>query len=97
MDGVLEAASSFAVATRLRGQTLFPVDIRLAGQKELTTDAKKDAAAVKRGRVKLKELSVFTRQTAAMLAAGIAIVETLDDLSSQTGNRYFSYVFSTVQ
>jgi len=92
IEGVLEAPSNLAVVTRLRNQNLFPVDISLAGQKGFSSSAKKNKAVVKRGRVKLKELSVFTRQTATMLAAGISIIELLDDLSEQTANRYFSQV-----
>jgi len=52
---------------------------------------------VKKGKVNLKELAVFTRQTAAMLDAGVSIVEILEDLSSQTPNRYFSYILKNIR
>lgn len=98
VDGVIEAASDLMVVTRLRKQNLFPVNIQPAGHKEFAYTEKKEASAVKkRGRVNLKELAIFTRQTAAMLDAGVSIVETLDDLSSQIVNRYFSYVLKSIK
>jgi type IV pilus assembly protein PilC len=97
VDGVIDSSSHLMVVTHLRKQNLFPVNITLAGQKEFTSSARKEASVAKRGRVNLKELAIFTRQTAAMLDAGVSIVETLDDLSSQTVNRYFSYVLKSLK
>jgi len=97
VDGIIEAPSNLLVITRLRNQNLFPVDIQLAGQSDFAVSAKKEKAVVKKGKVNLKELAVFTRQTAAMLDAGVSIVEILEDLSSQTPNRYFSYILKNIR
>ncbi len=97
VDGVIEAVSDMAVITRLRTQNLFPVSITPAGQREFALAGTKEASAVKKGKVNLKELAIFTRQTAAMLDAGVSIIETLDDLSSQTSNRYFSHVLKSIK
>lgn len=97
IEGVIEANSNIAVITRLRNQNLFPVDIQIAGEKEILLSHKKEEAIKRRGRVNLKELAIFTRQASAMLAAGVSIVETLDDLSSQTLNRYFAFVLKGIK
>lgn len=94
IEGILEAPSNIAVITRLRNQNLFPVDIHIAG---VEPQQKEKEIRVKRGRVNLKELAIFTRQASAMLAAGVSIVDVLDDLSSQTTNRYFSTVLSGIR
>jgi type IV pilus assembly protein PilC len=97
VDGVIDAASHLMVVTLLRKQNLFPVNITLSGQKEFTSSERKEKSVAKIGRVNLKELAIFTRQTAAMLDAGVSIIETLDDLSSQTVNRYFAYVLKSLK
>ncbi len=95
VDGVIEAPSDVMVVTRLRKQNLFPINIYAAGQGEAA--AKKESYAKKRGKVSLRELAIFTRQTAAMLDAGVSIIETLEDLSTQTVNRYFSQVLQNIK
>lgn len=98
IEGILDAPSNLIVLTRLRNQNLFPVDIQLAGQKEEVSSRRSESAPVsKRKRINLKELAIFTRQSSAMLAAGVSIIETLDDLSSQTSNRYFSDVLKGIR
>lgn len=97
IDGVIEAPSDLMVVTRLRKQNLFPINIYRTGGKEAISDVKKETSVKKKGRVGLKELAIFTRQTSAMLSAGVSIIDTLDDLSGQTTNRYFSYVLQTIK
>ncbi|MBN1445320.1 MAG: type II secretion system F family protein [Candidatus Omnitrophica bacterium] len=98
IEGILDAASNLAVLTRLRGQNLFPVDVRPAGQKEEAfREARKNAPVSTRRRISLKELAIFTRQCSAMLSAGVPIVETLEDLSMQTSNRHFSQVLKKIR
>jgi len=96
VEGVIDAPSNFVVVNRLRNQNLLPVDIQLAGE-DKSAVKKEQLPASKKGRVNLKELAVFTRQTSAMMDAGVSIVELLDDLSSQTSNRYFSKVLSEIK
>ncbi|MCK9266864.1 type II secretion system F family protein [bacterium] len=97
VDGIINAPSSLIVVTRLRSQNLFPIKIYLAGQSGSSRLSWWEKERTKRGRVNLKELSLFTRQTAAMLDAGVAIVELLDDLSYQTPNRYFSAALQKIK
>jgi len=98
IEGVVDAPSNLVVVTRLRNQNLFPVDVQLAGQKENAySTGEKKGTSRKKGKINLKELAIFTRQTSAMLNAGVSIVETLDDLSAQTSNRYFSRVLRDIR
>lgn len=96
VEGVIDAPSNLIVVNRLRNQDLLPVDIQLAGQNKPAAKKERLPAANK-GRVNLKELAVFTRQTSAMMDAGVSIVELLDDLSSQTSNRCFSKILSDIR
>ncbi len=41
-------------------------------------------------------MALFSRQLSTMLEAGISIVEAVDDLASQTPNKYFSFVLSEI-
>ena len=97
LEGIIEASSNLAVITKLREQNLIPVRVCLAGQKESVFSLRKEKSVVKKGKVNLKELAIFTRQISAMLAAGVPIVDAFDDLSSQTSNRYFSYILKMIR
>ena len=43
-------------------------------------------------KIRLKELSIFTRQVSAMLAAGMPLVQTLTAMESQTGDKNFQKI-----
>ncbi|HKP72811.1 MAG TPA: type II secretion system F family protein [Pyrinomonadaceae bacterium] len=47
-----------------------------------------------RGKVKSKELSVFTRQFSVMIDAGLPLVQCLDILASQQDNKFFQQVLT---
>ncbi|HZH90312.1 MAG TPA: type II secretion system F family protein [Pyrinomonadaceae bacterium] len=47
-----------------------------------------------RGKVKSKELSIFTRQFSVMIDAGLPLVQCLDILASQQENKYFQQVLT---
>ena len=48
-------------------------------------------------KIRLKELSVFTRQTSAMLSAGLPLVQTLSAMEDQTSNKNFKPVISGIR
>jgi len=47
-----------------------------------------------RGKVKSKELSIFTRQFSVMIDAGLPLVQCLDILANQQENKYFQQVLT---
>ncbi|MFN2480681.1 MAG: type II secretion system F family protein [Pyrinomonadaceae bacterium] len=48
----------------------------------------------KRGKVKAKELSIFTRQFSVMIDAGLPLVQCLEILASQQENKYFQHTLT---
>jgi type IV pilus assembly protein PilC len=51
----------------------------------------------KRGKVKAKELSIFTRQFSVMIDAGLPLVQCLDILAQQQENKFFQQVLLQVR
>ncbi len=94
IEGIIEASSDIAVISRLRTQNLFPVEVFEVTKKYIQSKKEKNFFIKK---VNLKELAIFTRQMSVMLSSGVPIIETLDDLSSQTSNRYFSSVLQSIR
>jgi type IV pilus assembly protein PilC len=81
VEGKVEAASEAAVADKLRGMGYIPLDVRPANagmQKEITFGRKK--------RVKMKDLSIFARQFATMIDAGLTMLRGLTILAEQSDN-----------
>ena len=50
-----------------------------------------------KGKVKAKDLSIFTRQFSVMIDAGLPLVQCLEILASQQENKYFQQVISQVR
>src|SRR5919202_84431 len=51
----------------------------------------------KKGKVKAKDLAIFTRQFSVMIDAGLPLVQCLDILASQQASKYFQQVLGTVR
>lgn len=95
IEGVIDANSDSAAILRLRTQNLFPVEVIEITRKYIQLKKEKQTFIFKN--VRLKELAIFTRQTSVMLASGIPIIDTIDDLRSQTTNKYFAFVLSSIR
>lgn len=81
VEGKVEAASEAAVADKLRAMGYVPLEVRAANsgmQREIKIGGPK--------RVKLKDLSVFSRQFATMIDAGLTMLRSLTILSEQVEN-----------
>jgi len=94
-EGIIEANSNTEAVVNLRRQNLVPIEVHFIGEKGLSSIVKPEKGL--KGRVSLMELAVFSRQFATMLDAGVSIIDILQDLSSQTSNRYFGYVLSKIR
>jgi type IV pilus assembly protein PilC len=78
VEGKVEAVSEAAVADKLRAMGYVPLEVSVANagmQRELSFGRKK--------RVKLKDLSVFARQFATMIDAGLTMLRALTIMSEQ--------------
>ena len=90
VKGTLEASDERIVRIHLRRQKIIPVKIKQKGTgllARLTTPKK----------VKAKEVVVFTRQLAAMLEAGLPLVQALESLANQQKNAYFREVLFKIK
>ncbi len=94
IKGSIEAESTALVANKLRQMGYVPIAID-----------KKDVSGVKReihipgvgNRVKLKELSVFSRQFATMINSGLTLLRSLQILAVQTDSKPLAEVITQVR
>jgi len=82
VTGKIEADSEPGVVERLRSMGLMAVDIKTVKQSTLGTSFKTGGR-----KVKLGELSLFSRQLAAMINSGIPLTRALFTLSQQVTNK----------
>ncbi|MBW3594077.1 MAG: type II secretion system F family protein [Actinobacteria bacterium] len=92
VDGTMEADGEAAVANRLRSQGLIPVQI--AKQKK---DAMKMELHIFPEKVKLRDISVFSRQFATMIGSGLSLLRTLNILSEQTENKLLAKTIGEIR
>jgi len=90
--GIIDAESVRTVRTKLRGQGVFP------------TDVKEESEAVPRvpsfrlfGRLKAKDMALAFRQLATLLEAGIPLVSSLSALIGQSGNPVLRKILTQVR
>ncbi len=84
IKGQTEAANQSLAARALRDQGLIPTLIEAGGIMAAKT-AKQ--ATGKRGRIKLEDLVILTRQFATMIRAGLPLIEVLNILGDQSEKR----------
>jgi type IV pilus assembly protein PilC len=87
VQGQMEATSKEAVISALGRQGAKPVTVKLSSNKH---------GAKKKGKIKLKDLVVFTRQLSTMISAGVPLTRALATLQSQTANAYFKNVVGDI-
>jgi type IV pilus assembly protein PilC len=77
----MDADGEAAVANRLRAQGMIPINI----SKESKVNMKMEIR-LRKPKVKLKDLAVFSRQFATMINSGLSLLRALNILSEQTEN-----------
>jgi type IV pilus assembly protein PilC len=92
--GEMEADDKAAVMATLRAQQVFPSKIKEKGKGILDMEINIPGLG---GKVKEKEIAVFTRQFATMIDAGLPLVQCLDILASQQVNKTFKKVLLKVK
>jgi type IV pilus assembly protein PilC len=88
LSGEMEAASKEEVAGHLRKQRVKVKTIRAKVTSRFSISLG--------GKVKVKDMSIFTRQFSTMINAGLPIVQCLDILSKQTENETLRRVVSEI-
>ena len=92
----IEAENLTAARTKLKEQNLIATEITekrsaddmLAGVNRFFSDMQK---------VKLRDMTIFTRQFSTMVNAGVALIRTLNILSEQTDNKRFSKIIINIK
>jgi type IV pilus assembly protein PilC len=86
-SGEVEASSSGAAAKALRDRGYTPL---LLEEKKVSALQKEIKIPGLGGRVKPKDVAVFSRQFATMINAGLSLLRSLDILADQTPNKAFA-------
>ena len=93
-DGEMQASSQSAVAKALRDRGFVPVRVEEKKASALQMEIKIPGLS---GRVKVKEVSVFSRQFATMINSGLSLLRSLTILAEQTPNRAFRDIINEVK
>ena len=94
VTGTLEAESVAVVAGKLRQMGYTPVSIESSAKKSLSADIKVPGLS---GRIKLKEVAVFSRQFATMINSGLTLLRSLTILADQTSNKELARIVGEVR
>jgi type IV pilus assembly protein PilC len=93
LGGTLEAENEQAVVAKLRQLGYAPVSI----EAEKGAGLKADVRLPGSGRVKLKDLAVFSRQFATMINSGLSLLRALTILGEQTANKRLAQIILLVR
>lgn len=92
-EGTVEGTDQGMVVARLRDLGLVPLSV----EEQQTTGLKREITFPGRGgKVKLKELSIFSRQFATMISAGLTLLRSLNILAEQAENAKLKDVLAKV-
>ena len=92
-----EAASKDALIKSLRDQGLYPTSVQEQKVSALAKKGGKSFSFSFGKRVGLKDLSIFCRQFATMINAGVSLVRCLDVLEQQTSNVGLKEIIRDIQ
>jgi type IV pilus assembly protein PilC len=94
VSGTLEAESVTIVAGKLRSMGYVPVSIESGETKNFAKEIKIPGLS---GRIKLKEVAVFSRQFATMINSGLTLLRALSILADQTSNKELARIIGEVR
>ena len=93
VSGTLEADSQAVVATKLRQMGFAPILI----EEQKASLGKTEIRLPWSGKVKQKDVAVFSRQFATMINSGLSLLRALNILADQTDNQTFARVIGEVR
>jgi type IV pilus assembly protein PilC len=94
IEGSLEAESTALVANKLRQMGYVPIAI----DKKQTTGVRREIHIPGRGkRIKLKDVSIFSRQFATMIDSGLTMLRSLQILGMQTESKPLAAVIGQIR
>lgn len=89
ISGIITAANRTDAVTDLRNQGNRPLSVREAKNRSLKLP-------ITKGKVKLKDLVVFTRELSTMISAGVPLPRGLETLANQTENKLFKETIGSI-
>lgn len=93
VKGTIDAVAESAAASRLRMMGISPISVKEASH---GTGLQREINLSFGSGVKLKDLSVMSRQMATMSASGLSLLRTLKILSEQTENKTLARTLSSI-
>jgi type IV pilus assembly protein PilC len=94
VEGQLEAEDATLVVGKLRQMGYTPIAVEAKHDNKLKADIKIPGLS---GRVKLKDIAVFSRQFATMINSGLSLIRSLAILAEQTENEELARVLGEVR
>jgi type IV pilus assembly protein PilC len=92
MSGSLVADGESAVAAMLQKQGMIPLEINKEGKVSMKMEIQ-----LRKPKVKLKDLAIFSRQFATMINGGLTLLRALTILSEQTENKTLAETITEVR
>ncbi len=89
IKGTTDAIDKENAVSNLKKQGLRPIVVKVAG-----SDTK--SSKRRRGKVKNKDLVIFTRQLSTMISAGVPLPRSLVTMQDQSESKYFKTVISSI-
>jgi type IV pilus assembly protein PilC len=93
-DGQIEASSSSAVVKTLRDRGLMPLAVNQKKESALQKEIRIPGFG---GRIKQKEMALFSRQLATMVNSGLTLIRSLSILEDQSDNSALTEVIASVR
>lgn len=87
-SGVVDAVDKDALIALLNKQGAHPIVIKL--------DASKGSDKKIKGKIKIKDLVIFTRQLSTMISAGVPLTRAMSTLQSQSSNKAFRAIIAGI-
>jgi len=94
VEGQLEAENAQLVVSKLRSMGYVPIEIEQQGNNNLSRDLKIPFLS---DRIKLKDVSVFSRQFATMINSGLSMLRSLYILAEQTESKPLANIVNQVR
>ena len=94
LKGIIDADSTVVARQKLRGDGIFPVDVKETVSK--VKGIRSDSTSFFR-RVKPKDIYAFTRQLSTLLGAGVPLISSLDALLSQSSNQILKKTIAQIK
>ncbi len=100
VESELEAQSEREAVERISAMGYIPVHIELAekaGQSRPAGSVSASSGISPGGRIRSREITIFTRQLASLLKSGVPILRSLQIIAEQSANQHFKNVLYSIQ